>query len=228
MFCLHRWLTASDCLFQYKGQKTWAGVIRMIFAQACCYFCFERAPGDILMFWQDVIYYSCYRKKANKRCCLCAKHFGRNANAAAQSSIRAAHSWWGMICVCMRCSTAGFYTPAEGKCSPCTSIPPCKTIHEESWRSWLSFLSMNVRAPLSASGELNYLCYIGKELLRDTTTIKMALSMWHKHTHTKCKDVYDKHNLNMDTCFSDSIKYYHAHNCSYFDWMSEWILRNTD
>lgn len=80
---------------------------------------------------------------------------------------------------------------------------------------------MNVRAPLSASGELNYLCYIGKELLRDTTTIKMALSMWHKHTHTKCKDVYDKHNLNMDTCFSDSIKYYHAHNCSYFDWMSE-------
>lgn len=83
---------------------------------------------------------SLLQRWANKRSCLCAKHFGQNANTAAQSPVWAAHSWWGLICVCV-CVRAlqydwGLRTTTE-EIQPLYSVPPWKTIHGESRGSWL-------------------------------------------------------------------------------------------
>lgn len=157
----------------------------MLFSQAWCFLLWN-SPREHIDILARCNLLSLLQRRANKISCLCAKHFRRNANAAAQSPVWAAHSWWGLICVCARCSMAGAYTPPQRKCSLCTPSRPERQymVKVMAHDSFIFFFPTNVLTPLFASGGLNYLSYIRKEMLRDTRTFKMERELRVRHTNT--------------------------------------------
>ena len=67
-------------------------------------FFFLFARCNLLSFFFFLFFFFLSQTRANKRCCLCAKHFGQNANAAAQSPVWAAHRLMradSCVCVCV-------------------------------------------------------------------------------------------------------------------------------